>query len=198
MGKTVRVSTYSSKLSPTTAKITTLETQPEVLFEVALGALPQITLQLPRLVLLQHEDVLAGRELLFPGLDFFLAGECVGLEDPVDDGSQLGVGLVELGRAFEALDGGMVVVAIGFGLGGDGQFGHLLGRLVLDDMFPCAADVESQRVASCDVVELGVSSEAGAAAVEALEADVKSGEVVLLSSKEVREEVMGCQAARDG
>ena len=55
---------------------------------------------MPRLKLLQHQRVLAGRDLLFPSFDFGLAGGGEGVHDSVHEG--LGVSLCA--REFESLD----------------------------------------------------------------------------------------------
>ena len=81
--------------------------------------------------------------------------------------------------ALETLDGQDGVVAVGLGLGGNGELRHLKRGLIADDSFAGTADVEYERVFSgCGMVD-GMDSVSGAASVEALEADIQPSRVIL-------------------
>jgi hypothetical protein len=126
----VRVAADTAKLRPATAKVAAFQTEPEVLLQVTLGAVPEILrLNLPRRGLLHCEDVLAARQLLLPRFDLLFPRKRVGLHDGVH-------------AALEALDGQRRVVAVVLGLGGDGELRHFRRRLVPDNHLAGAADVE--------------------------------------------------------
>jgi hypothetical protein len=133
-------------------------------------------------MLLKHQDVLAAGQLLFPSLDLLLSGKGVGLENAVNHGGELRACSVELGIAFKALDGQGSVISVLLGLSSDGQLGHFGRWLISFDDFSSSADVEGERVAFQGSVEPVVHAVASAAAVEALEADIETGGVILLQS----------------
>lgn len=130
-------------------------------------------------VLVKQEKVLAARQLLLPGLDLFLAGERVGLEDAVDNRGEPVVCDVELGGASEAPCGEGSIVSVFFGLGGNGELGNFGRGLIADKGLAGAADVEGQRVSLEAAMELAVQSVSRATAVEALQTDIETGRLVL-------------------
>jgi len=77
-----------------------------------------------------------------------------------------------------ALDLSGSVVAVSFRLRSYCEFRNFWWRLVTLDLFACALDIQDERVTGGLDVEQGVVSLAGAAAVEAKEADVKAGGIV--------------------
>jgi hypothetical protein len=185
MGHAVGVATYSTKLCTPAAEIATAQAQPEVLLEIARGAVTQaLRFNLPRGVLLETQRVLTCRQLLLPSFDFLVPCKGIRPEDRVHDLCQLPRALIHiLNTTGEAVHLDRRVVVVGFGLGGDGELGHLLRGLVAFDPLARALDIEDQRVASCRGVEGRVATLACAAAVEAVETDIETAGVVLSSSQ---------------
>jgi hypothetical protein len=182
MSYAVRVATSTTKLLSPTAEVATAQTQPQVFVELTLRAMPKGSrFDLPSFLLLQAKCVLAGSHLLLPGLNLFLPGEGVSLENGIHKAWKLSRALIDLVDAtLIALDCGCGVVAVGLGLGGNGELRHLGRRLFTGDMLASALDIEYKRVARSCYVEERMSSVCGAATVEAVEAYIKASRIVLV------------------
>lgn len=122
--------------------------------------------------------MLAGGQLLLPGLDLLLARECVGGQDAVDDRSDLGVGGVDVGVTLETLDVDGLVVFVLVLLGGDGELCDLWWGLISGDQLALSADVQDEWVRSQGCVESGMLAGTDAAAVKTLQADIEAVFVV--------------------
>ncbi|KAK6846017.1 hypothetical protein PG987_001205 [Apiospora arundinis] len=180
MGKAVGVASYATELGSAATQVTTFEAQPEVLFQVALRTVSKVAaLDLFAFVLLQKKDMLTGRHFLLPSLDLLFARKGVGLHDTIDYGRDLGIEQINVDLALQALGSGMVVVSVGFGLGGDGELGHLGRRFILSNLLPSTTNVEGQRVAPGGIVDERMQPHAGATTVEALQANVEASSVIL-------------------
>jgi hypothetical protein len=124
--------------------------------------------------------VLACSQLLFPGFDFLLSCKRICLEHRIDNLRKLSGALVDvIDSTLVAFDLGCRVVAIRFRLGCDGKLGHLLGRFIAFDLLSRALDVQDEGVVRGGYVQEGVVSVAGTTAVEAIEANIETGRVIL-------------------
>lgn len=154
-----------------------------------------LRLNLSRGILLETQSMFARRQLLLPGLNLLLPCEGVCLENSVNNFWEASRSLVHIiDSTFVALDLGCGVVAISLGLSCDGELGDLLGWLVAFDLLARASDVQDQRMVRRGNVEERVVTIAGAAAVEAEEADIETGGVVLgsLSAETQEKRVQRC------
>jgi hypothetical protein len=124
--------------------------------------------------------VLTSSKLLLPSLDLLLSRECVCLEHRINKFCKLPTSCINvIDSAFVALDLCCCVVAVGFRLGRNGKLGHLLWRFIALDLLSRTLDVEHKRMVCGRDVEERVVSITGAAAVEAVEANIEAGGVVL-------------------
>tara|TARA_R110002060_G_scaffold76711_1_gene87363 strand:- start:8 stop:496 length:489 start_codon:yes stop_codon:yes gene_type:complete len=138
-------------------------------------------LDLLRRVLLKSQDMLARSHFQLPCLDLLVPRECVRLQDSCDNTRKLAFRLIHIvDIASVALDSGFKVVLISLGFGSDRQLGHLLWGFISDDDLASSLDVEDQGVGSEDVVEGSMLSVSGTASIEAVQADIKAGRVILV------------------
>jgi hypothetical protein len=127
--------------------------------------------------------MLTGRQLLLPSLDLLLPRECIGLEHGVNKRRKLSSALIDIvNPAFVAFDLCCCIIAVGFGLGSDRQLSNLLPGLVALDLLSCTLDVQNEGMARRGDVEECVISVTCAPAVEAVEANIEAGGVVLGAS----------------
>jgi hypothetical protein len=124
--------------------------------------------------------MLAGCELLFPGLDLFLSRKCIGLEHALHHLRQLSRARVDDidSVAYVALDLGGGVVFVRFRLCSYSKLGDFLGRLISGDLLSRTLYVDNQRMAGRLDMEQRVVSGSCAATVEADEANVQASGLV--------------------
>jgi hypothetical protein len=170
MCKAMGISGRTAMLCTSTSEVAAGETQPEILLEVAHGAVSEILRgNLSGLILFQAQRMLASGQLLLPCLDLLLLCECVGRKHSVDNLWQLSQALVYIVHpTFIALHACGCVIPVSFCFGCDGKFRNLLRGLVSLDLLTRASDVQDKRVLGRLEVERGVVSLAIAAAVEAV------------------------------
>ena len=85
-------------------------------------------------LLLKSKDMLARRKLLLPCLNFLLPRERVCLHNSVNHSRELSSRLINIiNVAFIAPNRGLVIIAVGFGLGSNSNLGDLLWRLITYD-----------------------------------------------------------------
>jgi len=124
--------------------------------------------------------MLTGSKLLLPSLDLLLTREGISLQDSLNDISELSCSLVNVVHAtLVAFDMGCCIVAVSFGFGGNGELRHLLWRFITLNFLASPSDVQHKRVLVVLGVEGCMVALASASSVEAIEANVKSGRIIL-------------------
>jgi len=181
MRKRMGVSTNAANLCSAATKIPALEAEPQVLLEIAFGAMTQVLRPyLARLPLIQGQYVFTAGQLLLPGLDFLFAGERIRRHDAFNDSRKFRVRPVEIvSITFKTLDGQRGIVAVSFSFGSYGKLGYLRRWLVSDDSLTGSSNIEDEGVAPENVVNLRMVPVTGTSAIKALQTYVQTGWVVL-------------------
>jgi hypothetical protein len=137
--------------------------------------------------------VLAGSQLLLPGLDLFLSRKRIRLEHRIDNHGKLASVLVDvIDSALIAFNLGCGVVAVRFRLSCDGKLGHLLRWFIAFGLLSRALDVQDEGMVRRGYVQERVVPVAGTTTIEAVEANIETGRVILsLLSVEKRRGALG-------